>query len=154
MIISWEFPGGPVVRARCFHCQGRGSIPGQRTKSPQATQCSQIKRRNKLSFCPVLMLFLKTRKDLPIEDVWSLALWLNQLIVTAHYFCPFEVKTWLYPQKLDVSVDKTICVWCLIPLCPHSPPLPPQKKKTKNKKQKKSHWGRQEPVSGDYVDVT
>ena len=33
-----EFPGGPVVRTRCFHCGGPGSIPGWGTKIPQATQ--------------------------------------------------------------------------------------------------------------------
>ena len=27
-----EFPGGPMVRTQRFHCQGPGSIPGQRTK--------------------------------------------------------------------------------------------------------------------------
>ena len=31
---SWEFPGGPVVRTRCSHCQGLGSIPGRGTKIP------------------------------------------------------------------------------------------------------------------------
>ena len=29
-----EFPGGPVVRTRRFHCRGPGSIPGQGTKIP------------------------------------------------------------------------------------------------------------------------
>ena len=28
----WEFPGGPVIRTRCFHCWGWGSIPGQGTE--------------------------------------------------------------------------------------------------------------------------
>ena len=32
-----EFPGGPVVRTRHFHCSGPGSIPGGETKIPQAT---------------------------------------------------------------------------------------------------------------------
>ena len=27
-----EFPGGPVIRIQCFHCQGGGSIPGPTTK--------------------------------------------------------------------------------------------------------------------------
>ena len=31
-----EFPGIPVVRTRCFHCWGPGSIPGGGTKIPQA----------------------------------------------------------------------------------------------------------------------
>ena len=31
-----EFPGGPVVRTRRFHCHGLGSIPGWGTKIPQA----------------------------------------------------------------------------------------------------------------------
>ena len=31
-----EFPGSPVARTWCFHCQGPGSIAGQGTKIPQA----------------------------------------------------------------------------------------------------------------------
>ena len=27
-----EFPGGPVIRIQCFHCQRGGSIPGPTTK--------------------------------------------------------------------------------------------------------------------------
>ena len=30
---AWEFSGGPVVRTRCFHRGGTGSIPGWGTKS-------------------------------------------------------------------------------------------------------------------------
>ena len=41
---SWEFSCGPMVRTRRFHCQGPGSIPGQGTKIPWATQCSQKKK--------------------------------------------------------------------------------------------------------------
>ena len=39
-IRNWvkEFPGSPVVRTHGFHCQGPGSIPGQRTKIPQIVQ--------------------------------------------------------------------------------------------------------------------
>ena len=33
---SREFPGSPVVRTQCFHCQGPGLIPEQGTKIPQA----------------------------------------------------------------------------------------------------------------------
>ena len=36
-----EFPGGPVVGTRHFHCGGLGSIPGQGTKIPHAMQCGQ-----------------------------------------------------------------------------------------------------------------
>ena len=36
---SREFPGGPVIRTRCFHCQGPG-FPGQGTKIPQAVRSS------------------------------------------------------------------------------------------------------------------
>ena len=31
-----EFPVGPVVKTRCFHCCGPDSIPGRGTKIPQA----------------------------------------------------------------------------------------------------------------------
>ena len=36
-----KFPGGPVVRTRCFHCWGLGSIPGQRTRILQGEWCGQ-----------------------------------------------------------------------------------------------------------------
>ena len=36
-----EFPGSPVVRARCFQCCGPGSIPGWGTKIPQAMKYGQ-----------------------------------------------------------------------------------------------------------------
>ena len=38
---SREFPGGPVVRTQHFHSCDTGSIPGQGTKIPQATQHNQ-----------------------------------------------------------------------------------------------------------------
>ena len=40
-----EFPGGPVVRTRRFHCQGSGSIPGQGTKIPQAARPKKKKKK-------------------------------------------------------------------------------------------------------------
>ena len=40
-----KFPGSPVVRARCFHCQGRGLIPGWGAKILQAMQHSQKRER-------------------------------------------------------------------------------------------------------------
>ena len=36
--LFWEFPGGPVVRTRHFHCRGLGSILGRGTKIPQAAR--------------------------------------------------------------------------------------------------------------------
>ena len=44
--VGWEFPGGPVVRAPCFHCEGPGSIPGQGTKILQAARCGQKKKKS------------------------------------------------------------------------------------------------------------
>ena len=38
---SGEFSGGLAVRVWYFHCHGPGSIPGPRTKIPQATWRSQ-----------------------------------------------------------------------------------------------------------------
>ena len=40
-----EFPGGPVVRTRCFHCQGPGLVPGRGTKIPRAVRRSQKKKK-------------------------------------------------------------------------------------------------------------
>ena len=31
-VYTWEFPGGPVVRILCFHCQGPDSVLGQGIK--------------------------------------------------------------------------------------------------------------------------
>ena len=45
-----EFPGFPVVRTMCFHCQGPSSVPGQGTKIPQAVQYSQKKKKCKINF--------------------------------------------------------------------------------------------------------
>ena len=44
-----DFPGNPLVRTECFHCQGPGSIPGWGTKLLQATHSGQKrKKRGKL----------------------------------------------------------------------------------------------------------
>ena len=40
--LDGEFHGGPVVKALMM--KSLGSIPGQRTKTPQAIQCSQKKK--------------------------------------------------------------------------------------------------------------
>ena len=42
-----EFPGGPVLRTRRFHCCSLGSIPGQGTKIPQAVWSKNNKQTNK-----------------------------------------------------------------------------------------------------------
>ena len=43
----WEFPGGPVVRTWCFHCQGPGSIPGRETtQAMQHGQKGKTKQNN------------------------------------------------------------------------------------------------------------
>ena len=39
-----EFPGGPVVRTPCFLCQGLGSIPCWRTKTPPPKPHSTAKK--------------------------------------------------------------------------------------------------------------
>ena len=44
-----EFPGGPVLRIPCFHCQGPEFNPWSGTKIPQAAQRGQgeIKKRER-----------------------------------------------------------------------------------------------------------
>ena len=44
-----EFPGGPVVRTWCFHCQDPGLIPGQGTKIQQASWCGEKTKQNKVT---------------------------------------------------------------------------------------------------------
>ena len=44
---KWEFPGSPVVRTLCFHCQGPSSIPDQGTMIQQPVRCGQKKRMKK-----------------------------------------------------------------------------------------------------------
>ena len=46
-----EFPGGPVVMTRCFHCRGLGLIPGGETKIPQAVQWGQKKKQKSINSC-------------------------------------------------------------------------------------------------------
>ena len=46
-IVIREFPCGPVVRTRYFHCHDLGSIPGQGTKILQAIQQGQKKKKKK-----------------------------------------------------------------------------------------------------------
>ena len=41
IFLHWEFPGDPVVRHLCFHCQNLGSVPGQETKISKAVWCGQ-----------------------------------------------------------------------------------------------------------------
>ena len=41
-----EFPGGPVVRTWCFHCQAPGPIPRRGTKTLQATWHSQRRKKS------------------------------------------------------------------------------------------------------------
>ena len=43
--ILWEFPGDPMVRLHASIAERTGSIPGQGTKSPQATWCGQKKKK-------------------------------------------------------------------------------------------------------------
>ena len=45
-----EFPGNPMVKTPCFHYQGPCSIPGQRTKIPQAARHSQKAYTMKVTF--------------------------------------------------------------------------------------------------------
>ena len=46
--MSWDFPGGPVVKTPPSNAQDEGSVPGRETKIPHAVQCSQkIKVKNK-----------------------------------------------------------------------------------------------------------
>ena len=42
-----EFPGGPVVRTRLFHCRGPHLIPGPGSKIPQAAQRGQKKKKKR-----------------------------------------------------------------------------------------------------------
>ena len=42
-----EFPGSPVVRTRCFHCWGPGSVPGGGTRIPQPVVQEKEKKRER-----------------------------------------------------------------------------------------------------------
>ena len=59
ILLLWqEFPGGPVVRTRRFHCWGLGSTPGWGTKIPQAVQRGQQINKKIKNFAPLVVLFL------------------------------------------------------------------------------------------------
>ena len=44
---AWEFSGSPASWTQCSHPRGPGPTPGQGTKSPQATQWGQRKKKEK-----------------------------------------------------------------------------------------------------------
>ena len=44
--MTWDFPGGPVVKTP--HSQCRGLIPAQRTRIPHAMWCGQKTEKNDL----------------------------------------------------------------------------------------------------------
>ena len=44
-VIDREFPGGPMIRAWPFTAVALGSIPGQGTKIPQATQLNRKRKK-------------------------------------------------------------------------------------------------------------
>ena len=58
--VSREFPGGPVVRIRCFHCRDLGSVPRQETEISQTTQHNQ----NKFFFLNVV-----SKPPLPVRNI-------------------------------------------------------------------------------------
>ena len=43
---SREFPGSPVVRTWCFHCQGPGSIPGRGTKTHKVPKKEKKRKKS------------------------------------------------------------------------------------------------------------
>ena len=50
--ISWDFPGGPVVKTPCFQCSntgGAGSIPGWGTKIPHEARRAKKRKKNFMS---------------------------------------------------------------------------------------------------------
>ena len=63
-----EFPRGPVVRTRCFHCCGPDSIPGGDTKIPQTVQYSQ-KINNKIHILIFKSYFLRVTLCLYSSEV-------------------------------------------------------------------------------------
>ena len=42
---AWEFPGGPMVRTRHFHCHGPGSIPGPADDTTLMTESEEELKR-------------------------------------------------------------------------------------------------------------
>ena len=47
-MMSWDFPGGAIVKTLHFYLRGMGSIPGKGTKIPHAAWHGQ---KNKESTC-------------------------------------------------------------------------------------------------------
>ena len=85
---SGEFPGGPVVRIQCFHCEGLGSIPGQGTKILQDAWRGQKKKKKVGS--------MRHEQDLMMKGV--LKVW--TLIFRAR-------ETWTQPDLALRSVPAT-----------------------------------------------
>ena len=64
-----EFSGSPVVRTQHFHCGGLGSIPGQGTRIPQATQHGQKNIVAMMRSCIKMMGWDKTTINRHISDL-------------------------------------------------------------------------------------
>ena len=78
LITFLGIPGASVVRTLCFHCHGRGSIPGGGTKIPKAMWPSQNKKTNNISLmCSDLPMLLQERKSILVSFSFSpkLSLW-------------------------------------------------------------------------------
>ena len=73
-----EFPGGPVVGTRCFHCWDPGSIPGQGTKILQAAWCGQKKT--------------KTKRRKGITGITSYFALVDRLTISCVYDCQVLLK--------------------------------------------------------------
>ena len=68
-MLSWDFPGGPVVKALRFHCSGRGAIPGRGTKIPH-DECGQKMEKTETKKKKII----KKKKK-----AWLLSIWKNTL---------------------------------------------------------------------------
>ena len=51
-----------MVRIPCFYCHGLGSIPGGETEIPQATWCSQKKKKSRLLFNSSIRIWMGNTK--------------------------------------------------------------------------------------------
>ena len=69
--VSWEFPGGPVVRTWCSHCQALSSILDWGTKIPQAMWHGQKLTNNKQNRFPCCISYnlLSGAFDLPPQNL-------------------------------------------------------------------------------------
>ena len=78
--IAGDFPYSPVVRNLPSNAGDMGSIPGQETKIPHATECGQLKRKLQMVGNNNISFLENKSRQMRIDQTWKLS---QQVTVSA-----------------------------------------------------------------------